>query len=98
MKPPVSFQKFCELFHQDIDLVYDNPEDLLGDFVEDQSQDELAKFEKFLSEIIGSELSNEEIDRLWEECGARIEIKGITMKEFFIDVLQRIRTVVKGEQ
>lgn len=72
MQVPVEFQKMAEYFHQDIFVISESRADLAEWVLAGFSESERQGLKSFLSEIVSSRYSDEQLLNLWDGMPAEI--------------------------
>jgi hypothetical protein len=89
--PPDSFVRFSEWFHQDILYEYPSFDDAVSGDIARLDARSAAELNGYLGELLASDASDEELRKLWSECGAQWSVSPI--RPFF----ERVRTQLMAD-
>ena len=87
MTAPEIFVKFCEIFHQDINLVYSSLELLLSDFFASHSTNEIDQLQEYLAQRL-AEADVQSLEEEWFNSGAEIDFPDNQIEEFYRNVVE----------
>ena len=83
VEQPQIFIDLCRFFHQDIGVLYSSTEALINDFLASKDSSEAIKLEQYLSYLAKSDLSHDELEKIWSDCGASFFLPEESAHEFF---------------
>lgn len=86
MEAPDVWLEFCKYFHQDFLLVYGSVVDAVGAFTENSSNLQIIELSDFIDALIASQLTEEQLRYEWQQCGAQIEVRYTTMRNFLMEI------------
>jgi hypothetical protein len=86
---PSGFIELCEHFHQDFTVLYGSLESGILEFKQGVSAGENETLALFLEGIANSS-SNQELENLWRDCGAQVDVSA-SYKQFFLQIAGLLR-------
>ena len=79
--PPDSFLGFSEWFHQDIQHQYPRLEGAASGYIATLDRSAADELSAYLADLLASDASDEELGKLWSECGSQWGI--VPIRPFF---------------
>ena len=67
---PDAFIQFCSWFHQDILHLYPSLDQAVFGFAAQSNDTDLVDLRAYLARLLASDTSDEELQRLWSDCGS----------------------------
>jgi CdiI immunity protein len=78
---------FCQVFHQDVFVIYNSLEAAVLDAVRPFDAEQRASVARELENLINSSMSDEEVQNRWEECGVQIGPGRGTTRDMLEEIL-----------
>jgi hypothetical protein len=72
MTLPPPFQKFTSYFHQDIDTVYESPEELVHEALYDFTPQDRQALKEYMAELLSGKFDEMQLREIWDRSRAEV--------------------------